>query len=49
MTYQIDNEINISQRISEALKVDDSVKAASLPEDYIAFLKQDYRGEHLEH
>ena len=45
LTYQIDSEITMLQRILEALKEGDSKKAASLLKDYITFLKENYRPE----
>jgi hypothetical protein len=41
---QMDSELQMLQRILEVLK-EDSTRAASLLEDYIAFLQENYRPE----
>jgi hypothetical protein len=41
---QIDNELQMLQNILEVLR-EDSTRAASLLEDYIAFLQENYRPE----
>jgi len=41
---QMDSELQMLQKILEALR-EDSTKAASLLEDYIAFLQENYRPE----
>ena len=42
---QIDNEIQMLQNILEALRGEDSRNVASLLEDYIAFLQENYKAE----
>jgi hypothetical protein len=42
---QIDNELQMLQNILEVLRGEDSTRAASLLEDYIAFLQENYRPE----
>ena len=42
---QIDNEIQMLQNILEVLRGENSTRAASLLEDYIAFLQESYRPE----
>ena len=45
LTYQIDNELGMLQEILGFLKEGNSKKAASLFEEYIAFLKVNYQPE----
>lgn len=45
LTSQIDSELNMLQSTLEALRREDSTKAASLLEDYIASLQKNYRPE----
>jgi len=42
---QIDSELQMLQNILEVLRNEDSTKAASLLEDYIAFLQKNYSPE----
>ena len=42
---QIDNEIGMLQNILESLRGEDNNRAASLLEDYIAFLQENYKAE----
>jgi len=42
---QIDSELQMLQNTLEVLMKEDSTKAASLLEDYIAFLQENYRPE----
>ena len=42
---QIDSELQMLQNILEVLRKEDSTKAASLLEDYIAFLQKNYSPE----
>jgi hypothetical protein len=42
---QLDNELQMLQKILEILRKEDSTKAAPLLEDYIAFLQKNYSPE----
>ena len=42
----IDNEIGILQDALDAMKAGNNIRAASLIEDYVAFLKKYYEKEH---
>jgi len=42
---QIDNELQMLQNILEVLRGENSTKATSLLEDYLAFLQESYRPE----
>jgi len=42
---QIDSELQMPQNTLEVLRKEDSTKAGSLLEDYIAFLQENYRPE----
>lgn len=42
---QIDSELQMLQNTLEVLRKEDSTKASSLLEDYIAFLQESYRPE----
>ena len=46
LTYQIDSEMGMLQKILDTLKSDASEEAASLLEGYITFLQENYRQEH---
>ena len=46
LVSQIDNEMGILQEVLNAMEAGDDSKAASLLEDYIAFLEKHYEREH---
>lgn len=46
LVSQMDNEMEILQEVLNAMGVGDDSKAASLLEDYIAFLEKHYEREH---
>jgi len=45
LASQIDSELQMLQNTLEVLRKEDSTKASSLLEDYIAFLQESYRPE----
>ena len=45
LASQLDNEMGMLQNILESLRGEDNNRAASLLEDYIAFLQENYKAE----